>query len=88
MDSDKRIEELITVALRNLEGFCVSNEVKPNSIVVILTHCLLNMAMALADMRGTKRDEGLKKLLAFVEREGKQYVNLTNTQSNVGTKES
>lgn len=81
MDSDKRIEELITLALKDLEGFCVKNEVKPNSIVVVLTHCLLNMAMALADMRGTERRAGLKKLLTFVEREAEHYINEQQQQN-------
>lgn len=76
MDSNERIEELITEALKGLSGFCVKNEVKPNSIVVILTHCLLNYAMVLADLRGTERKVGLKKLLDFVEREGGHYINL------------
>ena len=76
MDSNERIEELITEALKDLEGFCVKNEVKPNSVVVILTHCLLNYEMVLADMRGTERNAGLKKLLDFVEREGSHYINL------------
>ena len=74
MDTDKRIEELITKAMDNLENFCEENEVKPNSIVVILTHCLLNMSMALADLKGTERSAGLKKLLSFVEREGNHYI--------------
>lgn len=76
MDTNERIEELITEALKDLGGFCVKNEVKPNSIVVILTHCLLNYAMVLADMRGTERKEGLKKLIDFIEREGERYINL------------
>ena len=76
MDSNERIEELITNAMKDFEGFTVKNEVKPNSIVVILTHCLLNYAMVLADLRGTERNIGLKKLLDFVEREGKHYINL------------
>ena len=76
MDSNERIEELITEALKDMNGFCMRNEVKPNSIVVILTHCLLNYAMVLADLRGTERKAGLKKLLDFIEREGGHYINL------------
>lgn len=76
MDTNERIEELITEALKDMNGFCVRNEVKPNSIVVILTHCLLNYAMVLADLRGTERKAGLKKLLDFIEREGGHYINL------------
>lgn len=82
MDTDKRIEELITEALHDMEGFCLKNEVKPNSIVVILTHCLLNYAMALSDIKGTERKAGLRKLLDFVEREGNNYVDLPHPDYN------
>lgn len=82
MDTDKRIEELITEALHDMEGFCLKNEVKPNSIVVILTHCLLNYAMALSDIKGMERKAGLRKLLDFVEREGNNYVNLPHPDYN------
>ena len=81
MDSNERIEELITEALKDLNGFCVKNEVKPNSIVVILTHCLLNYAMVLADIRGTERHVGLKKLLDFVEREGSHYMDMPKPET-------